>query len=321
MFTDLPRAELEAYQGSTTEPADFDAFWAGTLAESRQHPTEVTLAPVDTPLTTLDVYDVRFPGFAGQPIAAWLRVPRGAKNPLPTVVQYIGYGGGRGLAAESLLWASAGYAHLQVDSRGQGATWSTGVTPDHGSSGPALPGMMTRGITDPHEYYYRRLFTDAVRAIDAARTLPMVDAARVSVVGGSQGGGTALAVAGLVPDLFAAAAFVPFLCDFPRALTITDARPYKEIGDYLSVHRESVEQVTNTLAYFDGTSFARRAAAPALISVALMDSTCPPSTVYAAYNNYLGPKRLLVWPFNGHEGGGPLDEFAAIDHFRSVADH
>ena len=58
---------------------------------------------------------------------------------------------------------------------------------------------MTQGILDPATYYYRRVFTDAVRAVEAARTLDAVDAARVGVAGGSQGGGISLAVAGLVP--------------------------------------------------------------------------------------------------------------------------
>jgi cephalosporin-C deacetylase len=48
---------------------------------------------------------------------------------------------------------------------------------------------------------------------------------------------------------------------------------------------------------------ARRATAPALFSVGLMDPICPPSTVYAAYNAYAGPKEIRVYPFNEHEGG------------------
>jgi cephalosporin-C deacetylase len=41
--------------------------------------------------------------------------------------------------------------------------------------------------------------------------------------------------------------------------------------------------------------------------VALMDEICPPSTVYAAFNNYGGnskvEKRIVEYPFNDHEGG------------------
>ena len=98
---------------------------------------------------------------------------------------------------------------------------------------------------------------------------------------------------------------VPFLCHMRRATEITDARPYAEIADYCASHRDRVEDVFATLAYFDAAILVRRATAPALVSVALMDEVCPPSTVFAAFNAYGGAdKRISVHPYNGHEGGG-----------------
>jgi len=317
VLTDLSRDELPAYRSSQTMPADFDDFWAKTLAEANTHEIAVRLREVPTGLTTITAYDVTFRGFAGQDVRAWLRVPAATSGPLPAVVQYVGYGGGRGHVLESLLWASAGFAHLQMDTRGQGAGWSVGETPDFAPAAPQGPGVLTRGILDPADYYYRRLFTDAVRAVDAARGLDRVDADRIAVVGGSQGGGIALAVAGLRTDLAAAVAFVPFLCDFPRATRITDAYPYREVADYLKVHRGSVERVHRTLAYFDAVNFARRATTPALFSAALMDAVCPPSTIYGAFHEYGGEREMLLWEYNGHEGGGILDEAHALEFLRA----
>ena len=316
MFTDLPEPALREYRSTQTDPDDFDEFWAATLAETRAHPLDLRVERVDTGLTTLDVYDVTFSGWAGQPVRAWLRVPAGATGPSPAVVQFVGYGGGRGAAVENLFWASAGFAHLQMDTRGQGSGWSIGATPDPDGSGPAHPGVMTRGIDSRETYYYRRVFTDAVRAVEAARGLDVVDASRVSVVGGSQGGGIALAVAGLVPEVAAVAAYVPFLCDFRRATVITDADPYKEIGRYLAVHRHRASSVHDVLAYFDGVNFARRATAPARFTTALMDPICPPSTVFGAFHAYGGPAEITVWPYNGHEGGGSEDDLLALALFR-----
>ena len=325
MYYDLPAEQLAAYRGSTTEPEDLDRFWADTLAEARRHPLAVTAVPYPSGLRTVEVYDVVFPGFAGEPIRAWLRLParelRG-DGLLPGVVQFAGYGGGRGDAHEGLFWASAGFAHLQMDTRGQGAGWSKGTTPDAaGSAGPQVPGVMTRGVLDPQTYYYRRLITDAVRAVEAMRSLAAngsapVDPARVAVLGMSQGGGLALAVAALCPEVAAVVALVPFLADFPRALNVTDAYPYREIADFLSMQRGAVQQVMSTLRYFDVVNLVPRASAPALFSVGLMDTTTPPSTVYAAYNTYAGPKELTVWPFNQHEAGGAEDELAALAFLR-----
>ncbi|WP_349899395.1 acetylxylan esterase [Parafrigoribacterium soli] len=320
MFTDLSEPELRAYTSSQSRPADFDSFWNSTLVESRALGGEVRADLVETGLRAIDVWDVTFSGYLGQPVRAWLRLPAFIGGRLPAVVEYVGYGGGRGDANESLFWAAAGFAHLQMDTRGQGSAWSRGWTADPEGSGPAVPGFLTRGIESREDYYYRRLMVDAVRAVDAARTLDRIDPERVSVLGFSQGGGLALSTAALVPDLAAAFAFVPFLCDFPRAITITDRDPYKEIGRYLAVHRENVESVMRTLAYFDGVNFARSASTPAHFSTALMDPTCPPSTVFAAHNAYSGPKSITVWPFNGHEGGAYDDERAALGSLQRLFD-
>jgi cephalosporin-C deacetylase len=305
---DMPLPELQQYRPEVAEPGDFDAFWQRTLAQSRLHPAAPVLTRIDSPLSEVEVYDVTFSGFAGDPVKAWFLLPvdRAGRLParLPAVVEYNGYGGGRGFPHERLAWVASGYAYLFMDTRGQGSVWgSGGDTPDPHGTGPSAPGFMTRGIHSPDDYYYRRVFTDAVRAIDAVRTLDRVDPARVAVCGGSQGGGIALAAAGLSDDLVAVMPEVPFLCHFERAVGMTGTDPYQEIVRYLSVHRDLVEQTFSTLAYFDGVNFAKRATAPALFSVGLLDPICPPSTVFAAHNHYAADAEIEVYPFNEHEGG------------------
>ncbi|WP_181798307.1 acetylxylan esterase [Streptomyces sp. WELS2] len=318
---DLPLDELRAYRSESTEPEDFDTFWEKTLQQAREHDLDARFEPVETGLTTVEVYDVTFAGFGGHPVKGWLRLPAGATEPLPLVVELLGYGGGRGLPHESLLWASTGRAHFLMDTRGQGSTWGGGGdTPDPVGSAPAYPGYMTRGIDAPENYYYRRVITDAVRAVEAARSHPLTDAARTVVLGDSQGGGLTIAVGGLVPDLVAVAPNVPFLCDFPRAVTLTDRHPYREIGLYLKTHRGRAAEVRRTLSYFDGVHFAARGRAPALFSAALEDQTCPPSTVFAAFNAWgHEDKTIEVYDFNDHEGGGPFHEAARVRWLRSYA--
>jgi cephalosporin-C deacetylase len=305
---DLPLADLKQYRPDVAEPADFDEFWRRTLTEARLHPDSPTLTRVESSLTEVEVYDVTFNGFAGDPVKAWFLLPadRSGALParLPAVVEFNGYGGGRGLPHEHLGWVNSGYAYLFMDTRGQGSGWgSGGDTADPHGSGPAGSGFMTRGVHSPDDYYYRRVFTDAVRAIDAVRTLDRVDPERVSVCGGSQGGGIALAAAGLSTGLIAAMPEVPFLCHFERAVGMTANDPYQEVVRYLAVHRDLVEQTFHTLSYFDGVNFAKRATAPALFSVGLLDPVCPPSTVFAAHNHWAADAEIEVYPFNEHEGG------------------
>jgi cephalosporin-C deacetylase len=203
-----------------------------------------------------------------------------------------------------------------MDSRGQGANWGGGGdTPDPHGSGPSVPGVMTRGVEHPDTYYYRRLMTDAVRAVEAVRALPTVAVDSVGVQGVSQGGGLALAVAGLVPDLTAVMPDVPFLCHFRRAVEVCENDPYDEITRYLSVRRHAVDRVFATLSYFDAVNFAKRASAPTFFSVALRDLTCPPSTVYAAFNRYAAEKEMKIYEFNDHEGGLSHQKLAQISWF------
>ncbi len=308
---------MRAYRPELPEPADFGAFWQRTLADTRSHPLEATFESVDTGLALVESWDVTFSGFDGARIKGWLHMPVERAGRLPAVVEYIGYGGGRGLPHEKILYAVGGLAHFVMDTRGQGSGWMVGATPDPGAgANPSHPGSMTDGILDPATSFYRRLFADAVRAVEAVRAHPGVDPSRVAVTGISQGGGVSLAVAGLAEGLAAVAPDVPFLCDFPRAIQVAETDPYAEVRRYLAVHRDHVEAVLRTLAYVDAATLCRRATAPALFSVALMDGTCPPSTVYAAYNRYGGPKEIVEYPFNDHEGGQGFQEAVKLRWLR-----
>lgn len=303
-FFDFPLEQLTVYKPDRSEPADFDAFWTETLAEARQHPLDPVFERVDLGLRQVEVYDVTYSGYGGQRIKGWYLRPAGVSGPLPCVVRYIGYGGGRNSPLQWLTWPAAGYAAFVMDTRGQGSVWSPGDTPDlPDGANPFSPGFMTQGVLNPRTYYYRRVFTDAARAIEAARSREDVDGAKIAVEGGSQGGGIAIAAAALVPDIGAAMPDVPFLCHFRRAVGLTNTYPYQEIVQYLVAHRDHEERVFSTLDYFDGVNLAARITAPCLFSTALMDETCAPSTVFAAYNQINAPKDIRVYKYNGHEGG------------------
>lgn len=306
---DLELAQLRGHRSSVREPEDLADFWAATLDMSRHSAVAPRLTPLESPLTLVNTFDVTFSGFAGEPVRAWLHTPAGRRDPLPVVVRYIGYDCGRGFAHVVSPLALAGYAVLSMDNRGQGALGPyRGDTPDTGGLFRELGGHFARGIISRETYYYRRLFTDAVLAIDAARGLPAIDPARIAIQGTSQGGGIALAVAALADGLSAAMIDVPFLSDIPRALDIASDAPYAELSNLLAAYPDMTEDALATLSYFDGSVLAQRARVPALFSVGLMDTVCPPSTVYAAYNAYAGAKQIREYPYSGHEGGSLTHE-------------
>jgi cephalosporin-C deacetylase len=279
---------------------------------------------------------VTFAGYGGAPIKGWLHLPanRPAGSRLPVVVQYIGYSGGRGLVNQDTKWAQAGYAHFIMDTRGQGYGGTLGHTADpHPSAGDvAHAGLMTRGIAAREDYYYRRVYVDAFRAVEAAQAHPAVDPSKVVLAGVSQGGGLVVATAGLtagrLDGVIAALPDVPFLQDFPRAIDITPRGPYPEIAQFLARHRDRYESTLAVLNYFDGVNLARRATAPALYSAALMDDICPPSTVFASFNAYGSgsgassasgaDKEVEVYRFNNHEGGQEHHWIRQLQYLRKL---
>lgn len=305
MLVDLPIEELEHYRPEVEEPDDFDDFWAEQLNTARQAAAP-HFEPVTTALTSAEVFDVTFAGHGGTAIKAWLLVPRELEANRPLIVEFVGYGGGRGEPLDWLAWVSTGHPHFIMDTRGQGGGWRRADTADPtDTGGPATPGFLTRGIRDPREHYYTRLFVDAALAVDAARAHPRLGGRPVVTTGSSQGGGLSLAATHLNRSVAATLPDVAFLAHFRRAVRLTDTLPYGEIIQYCSVRPQETDAVFRTLSYLDVVNHAKRIRVPALFSVGLIDDITPPSTVYTAYNYYAGaPKQIVHYPFNGHEGGG-----------------
>ena len=291
------------------DPSDFDEFWGRTLSETAAISLDLSVTHHPTLLQMIDTYDVTYRGFGGTPIRAWLRLPSGTSGELPGIVQFCGYGHGRGHALRDLRWAAAGYAHLIVDARDQGHGDTSDDFPD---GNPSAGSFLTRGILSPETYYYRRIFTDAVRAVEALRSLEVVDANRVGAVGMSQGGGIAIVIAGLVPDLSMVVSQAPFMCELDRAASLSTEEPYSFLRQYFADRRLDMNTAQETLRYFDVVNHAKRAKAPALLSTGLLDGIAPPETVLPAFSAYGGEKEIRVWPYNGHEAGSELDEENAL---------
>lgn len=278
-------------------PDDYRDFWAAAMEDARRFPLATGIEPIDTRLTMIDVFDVTFRGSNGRSVSGWLRLPRHRPGPLPAVVHANGYGAGRLAPIDDLTWSAAGFAHLVVNTHGQGG----------GSAGHLL-----ESIDDAENSYYRGVFVDVARAVDAVRGLAEVDPSRVAMIGNSQGGGIALGVGALVPDLVAVLAQAPFLTDAPEAVRRAAQGPWTELRGYLREHPDRATAVARTLSYVDGVTSARHATAPGWMSAGLDDDICPPQTTRAAAAAYAAPLVFREWPDAGHEAGGAADREAAL---------
>ncbi len=163
-----------------------------------------------------------------------------------------------------------------------------------------LSGYPTFGLDSRERYYYRRVYTGTLRANDFLTSLPQWDGRNLGVTGGSQGGALAIVTAGLDRRVTRLAAYYPALSDVTGYLHArAGGWPHMfRAVDGPNVHRDEAKIVTSR--YYDVVNFARRVTAPGLYSWGFNDETCPPTSMYSAYNIITAPKRLMLAYDTGH---------------------
>lgn len=299
---DMPLAELRQYQGTNPKPADFDAYWDRALMELRSVEPMVELVASDFQTPQAECFDMYYNGVRGARIHAKYLRPRDLEQPHPAVLLFHGYSGNAGDWSDKLSYVSLGYSVLAMDCRGQG-----GLSEDTGGvKGTTLNGHIVRGLDDhPDQLLFRQIFLDTAQVARVAFELPETDVSRVYATGGSQGGALTLACGALEPRIRKLAAVFPFLCDYKRVWEMDLAKDaYQELRTFFRYHdplHEREEEMFTKLGYIDLQFLAERIRGEVLMLVGLMDTVCPPSTQFAAYNKMTAKKQLVIYPDYGHE--------------------
>ena len=300
---DMPLSELRKYRGRSPRPGDFDAFWARALKEMRGTNPMLEMKPAEFQAPCAECFDLYFTGVRGARIHAKYLRPRRTGRPHPAVVQFHGYSGDCGDWSGKLQYVAMGYSIAALDCRGQG-----GQSEDSGGvKGNTLRGHIVRGLDDSADnLLFRHVYLDTAQLTGLVMGMKEVDPGRVGVFGGSQGGGLTLACAALEPRVKLAAPTFPFLSDYKRVWEMDLARDaYQELRDFFRMfdpeHRRE-EEIFNRLGYIDIQNLAPRIKARVMMGVGLMDTICPPSSQFAAYNKIKAPKELVIYPDFGHEG-------------------
>lgn len=301
-LVDLPVSELYAYQGRSPRPADFDAFWERSLAEMRAVDPKVELVPAAFQVPGAECFDLWFTGVRGARIYAKYLRPAGRAG-CPAVLRFHGYTGSSDDWADKLSFVAAGFCVAALDCRGQG-----GRSEDVGGvKGNTFRGHIIRGLEDgPDRLLFRDIFLDTAQLAGIVMGFPEVDAARVCTSGGSQGGALSLACSSLEPRIFRTSAAYPFLCDYRRVWEMDlDIDAYEEMRSWFrwfDPRHLREEEFFQTLGHIDVANLTSRIRSEVMLGCGLMDTICPPSTQFAAYNRIPSPKRVLFYPDFGHEG-------------------
>jgi len=301
---EMPLEQLKQYQGRNPRPADFDAYWDAAIEEMKATKSGVELVPyqeIKPPFA--ECFDLYFTGVGGARVHAKYLRPKAAPRPHPAVVLFHGYGGSSGDWVDKLGYVALGYSVAALDCRGQG-----GVSEDAGGvKGNTLRGQIIRGLDDsPGKLLFRQIFLDCAQLAGILMEMPEVDANRVGATGGSQGGGLTLACAALEPRIARAAPIYPFLCDYLRVWEMDLAvGAYEELKTHFRLfdpRHDRENDLFTRLGYIDAQHLAPRIKAKTLMLTGLMDTICPPSTQFAAYNKIPAPKDMVIYPDFGHEG-------------------
>jgi cephalosporin-C deacetylase len=299
---EMPMEQLRTYVGTNPKPRDFDEYWAAAISELDTTDPAVELRKAEFQTPFADCFDLYFSGVGGARIHAMYLRPLGGSAPHPAILRFHGYSSNSGDWFDKLGYVASGYAVAAMDCRGQGGT-SQDVG---GVTGTTFHGHIIRGLNDePDRLLFRQVYLDTVQLARVVMSFNEVDPKRIGVTGASQGGGLSLACAALEPRVKMVAPIYPFLCDFRRVWEMDLAKAaYEELTTYFRLFdplHAREEDIFTRLGYIDVQHLAARINARVLFTLALMDTVCPPSSQFAAFNKIRSPKEMLIYPDYGHE--------------------
>jgi len=272
------------------EPTDFDAFWNLSKAE-------LAAIPIDAQLTAFSstsystTYKVSLASVAGRRVYGYISIPAGA-GPFPAILTLPAFGSIANVATPDISIAEKGGAISMSIS-------IHNAEPDQVDVNAYQPDE----ITDPNNMYDRLAVLAGIRAIDYLFSRADFDGQSLGVVGVSQGGGLSLMLAGIDDRVKLLAHSNSTHCQH-SGLKYEQASgfPYYLNRSRSEVGTPSHEQSTLAAAkYFDAVYFARRFSGPSLTIISYEDETCPPATVFAAYNQLKGQKVLVNAKDLGHD--------------------
>lgn len=301
-LADMPVEQLKTYQGSSPCPTDFDEYWERALEELNKIDPSPEFTPYPFASKIADCFELRFRSSRGAVIYAKFARPKNAQGKLPAVLHFHGLGGSGESWRTLISYASQGFCIATMDVRGQG-----GESEDAGGyKGTTQCAPFIRGIEgDPNDLFYRDIFLDTAMLYRVIASREDVDPHRVGVFGGSQGGALSIVCAALVPEIKLCAPMYPYLSDYRRVWNMDLAKgAYDSITYYFrqrDPRHEREEELFYKLGYIDIQNLAKRIRAKVLMQTGLMDTICPPSTQFAAYNKITSEKNVIFYPDYGHE--------------------
>jgi len=288
--------EPEKIQPTVPNPADFDSFWDAAKKDLATIPmdTKMTLLP-ERCTEKVNVYHVSLQNYRlNNRVYGILTIPK-KEGKYPALLKVPGAGvrayyGDVAMAEKDIITFEIGIHGISV-------IMDPTVYTDLGQG--ALNGYPAYNLDDKDRFYYKRVYMGCIRANDFLTSLPQYDGTNLAVTGGSQGGALSIITAGLDPRVKWLGAFYPALSDVTGYLN-GRAGGWPHYFDKTNVKFNNIKEKLATVGYYDVVNFARRVKVPGFYMWGFNDETCPPTSMYAAYNVTTAPKDLKLYLETGH---------------------
>lgn len=286
--------EPEKIKSPLDHQADFREFWDNNLKELAKISPDYQLTHIEeASKLDYDMYLVKMKSFGGEIIQAYYAKPK-KEGKHPVIVEYMGYGSQPYYPNQT--WD--GFAYLVLSVRGQALNQPTNK---YGT-------WITYCLDNKFDYYYRGAFLDVVRALDFVSSRPEIDADKIAVRGGSQGGALSFVAASLDKRVKVAAPNIPFLSDYPDYFNIAPW-PKSDFDNYMKEYPEAKwSDIYQLMSYFDIKNLTQWITCPVIMGIGVQDNVCPPHTNFAAYNQIKSEKKWIAFPEYGHSVGHEFGE-------------
>lgn len=289
-------ADYKNIRWSLPLPDDFDVFWEGKIAESKQLPLNPKLEPVALANeAAIDYYKLTLDNINGSHVFGQLARPKTpGKFPAILLVQYAGV---YPLKRENVTGlARDGWLVLNISAHA--VPFDLPESEFQKLADTTLKDYTAIGQTNRETSYFLRMFLGCQRAAEYLTTRADWNGKILVVKGASQGGLQSIVTAALCPKVSAIMILEPAGC----------GNTAQQIGrgwgwPYWQAHANGPDagKIMNISRYFDGINFAHRVKCPALVGPGLMETTCPASNVFAMCNRLGGPVEVVVLPEAGHQ--------------------
>lgn len=284
-------------------PGDLRKYWKKEFKALKKDKMQVKMTPVALSGSDAEEYecwDVELSCPGGAPVRGYLARPKNAaRGTLPAVLQSCAAGVAgswcRATVRETLSMAKWGNGAMVffINAHGMYNDREEQYYKDL-ENGP-LKDYSVRSVTTKEDYYFRAMFLRMERAVDFLCSDKMWDGKRLMVVGESQGGAQAAAIAGLDPRVSAAVLKVPAMID------MGGYKAGRASGWPQPAEKEpSNPAIDEVIPYFDAALLMKGCEAKMFVEIGLIDTTCPASAVLAGVNNTAGNVIVSTFPRRPH---------------------